>query len=395
MKIPPDAHVREVFYVGGETTKDPYDGTGILHGQIYVEHLKPVVKPQKPVDLLEPRAPAQRIIFIPGSGRTSVDFLSPGRGLTDHGLLEPDRSKRSWASFFLSNSHTIYLIDPPFRGRSPFSPGLNYTTFPSTQLAQAWFKSPQMHGDPLTMEHILASTYPQFIDLAEEQRLAQKGLVALLDRICPYKHVPNTPAFLLAHSMGAKAAWLVADAKPKLVKGIIAVEPAGPPFRGVGVEMARYGITEAPINFAPEGELTVKEVDPGGPRKERKVPVLLQDESQGEVKQLVNLKNIPVLVITSQTSVHKGYDWGTVEFLKQSGVGNVEHVELEDVGIEGNGHMMMLEGNRAEVGKVILDWMYKVDRESVLAEISATSNPELGKRGRESGVRLLQKREGD
>lgn len=213
------------------------------------------------------------------------------------------------------------------------------------------------------MDHILASTHPQLSDLAHEQRLLQKGCVQLLDRI-------SQPAFLLPHSMGAKAAWLVGDSRPELVKGIIAVEPAGPPFRGIGVngprkETARYGITDAPITYEPEGgELNVREVQPSKvpTTKEGRVAVLLQDDCGGteEVKKLVNLRDIPVLVVTGEASVHRGYDWGTVEFLRQAGVRSVEHIQLEDFGVRGNGHMLMMEGNRGEVGRILMEWMGRI-----------------------------------
>ncbi|KAK4225965.1 Alpha/Beta hydrolase protein [Podospora fimiseda] len=353
-----DAHISQIFYVGGENIKDSH-GREVLHGQIYVEHLIPV-RTRENRSEPENHQLGQPIIFIPGSGRTSADFLTIGRSTIDNNSLEPDTSKQSWVSFFLSKNQEVYLVDPPFRGRSPFTPNLYYTTFSSSQLSAAWFQSPQIRDDPLTMQQILSSTYPQLTDLAQEQLLSQKGITELLNRI-------NRQTFLLAHSMGAKTAWLVADAKPELVKGIIAVEPAGPLFRGIGVDglrkdMTRYGITDARITFMPEGRLKLKEVEPEGPKKDRRVSVLLQDEEQGEVTQLVNLKEIPVVVVTSETSVHKGYDWGTVEFLRQAGVKSVDHVELEDVGVEGNGHMMMLEGNRAAVVEVICGWMGRVCR---------------------------------
>ena len=218
------------------------------------------------------------------------------------------------------------------------------------------------------MNHILASTHPQLSDLAHEQRLSQKGCIELLEGI-------SQPAFLLSHSMGAKTAWLVADSRPDLVKGIIAVEPAGPPFKGVGVngqrkETARYGITDAPITYEPEGtELKVCKVQPGHDsttttttEDKGRIAVLLQDDCGGteEVKKLVNLRDIPVLVVTGEMSAHRGYDWGTVEFLRQAGVGNVEHVQLEDSGVRGNGHMLMMEGNRGEVGRILVEWMGRI-----------------------------------
>jgi S-ribosylhomocysteine lyase LuxS involved in autoinducer biosynthesis len=47
-----------------------------------------------------------------------------------------------------------------------------------------------------------------------------------------------------------------------------------------------------------------------------------------------------------------------VRFLRQAGV-NVDFIKLEDVGIRGNGHMMMLEKNNQEIAKVMTDWLQK------------------------------------
>ena len=45
--------------------------------------------------------------------------------------------------------------------------------------------------------------------------------MALLDKI--------GPAILLTHSQSGAFGWPVADARPDLVKAIVAVEPNGPP----------------------------------------------------------------------------------------------------------------------------------------------------------------------
>ena len=43
-------------------------------------------------------------------------------------------------------------------------------------------------------------------------------------------------------------------------------------------------------------------------------------------RKLVNLKNIPTAVITSEASYHTAYDDGTVAFLRQAGV-SVDHIK--------------------------------------------------------------------
>jgi len=47
---------------------------------------------------------------------------------------------------------------------------------------------------------------------------------------------------------------------------------------------------------------------------------------------------------------------GTVDFLRQAGA-RVEHLRLEEHGVRGNGHAMMLETNSDAVAAVIEDWI--------------------------------------
>jgi hypothetical protein len=68
---------------------------------------------------------------------------------------------------------------------------------------------------------------------------------------------------------------------------------------------------------------------------------------------------MPILVVTSESSYHRGYDHCTVKYLEQSGV-HVTWTKLEDIGIHGNGHMMMLEKNNQEIAAVMARWMEKM-----------------------------------
>ena len=69
-----------------------------------------------------------------------------------------------------------------------------------------------------------------------------------------------------------------------------------------------------------------------------------------------NLKGIPILIVTAEASYHAPYDHCTSLFLKQAGV---EHtfVRLADVGIRGNGHMVMLEKNNLEIAQYLDRWL--------------------------------------
>lgn len=75
---------------------------------------------------------------------------------------------------------------------------------------------------------------------------------------------------------------------------------------------------------------------------------------------MVNLLNIPVRVITSESGYHAVYDDCTVNYLRQAGV-TVDHIKLHEHGFRGNGHMMFMEKNNLEiVERVVVPWLRSV-----------------------------------
>jgi pimeloyl-ACP methyl ester carboxylesterase len=74
----------------------------------------------------------------------------------------------------------------------------------------------------------------------------QAAGAALLDRI--------GPAILITHSQGGLFGWLIADARPGLVKAIVALEPTGPPYKDAifqnGVDRLS-GLASLPLTYDP------------------------------------------------------------------------------------------------------------------------------------------------
>jgi hypothetical protein len=86
-------------------------------------------------------------------------------------------------------------------------------------------------------------------------------------------------------------------------------------------------------------------------------PDLVRCRLQAEpARQLVNLKVMPVLVLVSEASYHAPYDHCTSKYLKQAGVDHT-FMRLEEHGIRGNGHMMMLEKNSDEIAALLARWI--------------------------------------
>lgn len=64
------------------------------------------------------------------------------------------------------------------------------------------------------------------------------------------------------------------------------------------------------------------------------------------------------MLLTGEASCHAPYDYLTSKVLTQCGV-NHDYVRLEQEGMYGNGHMMMLEKNNLEIAAWILKWLKK------------------------------------
>ena len=74
-------------------------------------------------------------------------------------------------------------------------------------------------------------------------------------------------------------------------------------------------------------------------------PDLVRGWQQAEpARKLPNLAGMPILILMAEASYHAAYDHCTATYLTQAGVPNT-FMRLGDVGIRGNGHMMMLEKN--------------------------------------------------
>jgi hypothetical protein len=75
-------------------------------------------------------------------------------------------------------------------------------------------------------------------------------------------------------------------------------------------------------------------------------------------RKLTRWQNIRVLMASANATYHRVYDPCIPKFLKQAGV-QVEFYRMEDVGLRGNSHVMMLEKNSDEIIKWIAGWMKK------------------------------------
>ena len=79
---------------------------------------------------------------------------------------------------------------------------------------------------------------------------------------------------------------------------------------------------------------------------------------QEPARKFVAVGERPVLYLAAEASFYAPYSHCTVGYLRQAGV-NVDFVKLADIGLRGNGHMMMMEKNSDAIAQVIVEWLAK------------------------------------
>jgi pimeloyl-ACP methyl ester carboxylesterase len=336
---------RSFFYVGGHYVGD--HGKEIMQGQMYVEKWMPKeIKHPFP------------LVLIHGAAQTATNWM-----------MTPD-GRKGWAEYFLDLGYVVYMVDQPARGRSAWHPEVNgklrmYTApqieqlftsistlgnWPQAKYHTQWPGTGRM-GDA-TFDAFYATQVESLQSDVETQVLIQAAGSALLDKI--------GPSILVTHSQSGPLGWAIAQSRPQLIKGIVAIEPSGPPFHNnaPGSPKARsWGITDIALTYEPavQSPEEIKIALQSSPDGEGLIACTLQAEP---ARQLVNFKDFPILVTVSESSYHAPYDHCTAAYLRQAGA-DVDFVRLADRGIRGNGHMMMLEKNNLEVADFLNQWMTK------------------------------------
>ncbi|HUB97610.1 MAG TPA: alpha/beta hydrolase [Stellaceae bacterium] len=341
------------LYVGGHVvTKNDKQ---YMVGQMYAEYMIPAKK-------LHPYP----VIMVHGGTMSGTNYTGTPDG------------REGWAQDFVRAGYAVYVVDQVGKGRSAYYPdeygpndqtdmGNNQGRYVAQEKFNSW---PQAHlhtqwpggnglGDP-SVQQLVSSQLPSIKNFHRQQELNSAALIALVDKI--------GPSILLVHSQAGAFVWPVADARPTLVKGILAIEPNGPPVHDVqfigapdwfkygGVALA-WGPTDVPLTYDPPvkdaSELRFVQED------KAEGPGLVRCWQQvAPARQLPNLEKMPVLVLTSEASYHAPYDHCTVNYLRQAGV-KADWVKLADHGIHGNSHVMMMEKNSKEISALIIAWANK------------------------------------
>ena len=255
--------------------------------------------------------------FLPQNQRGRVPLLLwHGGGLTGVTYeTKPDGSP-GWLNYFLRQGWDTYISDAMERGRSGWTDKFKGDPV-FLPLGDPWERF--RLGPPGSWNDDKAKrvTYPgvQFPLDAYEQFMKQgvprwvttddqiiAAYIELVDKVCP--------CVVLVHSQAGSFGFKVAEARPDKVKALVAVEPSG----------------------------------------------------IGTKDKVAALKNIPMAVIYGDNAKDHPR-WGQIrrnvagyaDAIKSAG-GSVDLIDLPDIGIKGNTHMLMMDRNSDQVAKVIQKW---------------------------------------
>jgi pimeloyl-ACP methyl ester carboxylesterase len=249
-----------------------------------------------------------------------VVLIHGGYGQGSDWISTPD-GRRGWASQFLEQGYKVYIVDRPGQGRNPRQPfvhGLYDSQAPTFEsvaraigaasggtAAHTQWPGTGEAGDP-AIAQVVASLDQPMGNNAITQNLWRSRGALLLDEI--------GPSILVTHGDGSVFAWVTAQERPSLVRGIVAVE------QDLQAAQSLQGLAETTPSV------------------------------------LAKLSSVPIAIVTAEASPSNATDPRAADALRNAGC-TVEHIRLIDHGIRGNGPMVMMEKNNRDALRPILDWM--------------------------------------
>jgi pimeloyl-ACP methyl ester carboxylesterase len=259
--------------------------------------------------------------FTPAKIRAKVPILLwHGGGLTGVTYETTPDGREGWSHFFIRHGWKTYVSDAVERGRSGWAspdvwPGTPQflpieNPWPRFRMgAKPWSEDPKRReefaGNQFPAEgylNFMRQVVPRWTTTDQATIMAYTELV---DKVCP--------CVVLVHSQGGQFGQKVAQARPNLVKALVLVEPAG----------------------------------------------------FGDPEQAAALKNTPILTIYGD-HIQQDARWPKMrdtqlklnELYRQAGA-QVDVIDLPEVGIKGNSHMMMMDRNNQQIAQLIQDWLQR------------------------------------
>ena len=259
--------------------------------------------------------------FLPANRKGAVPLLLwHGGGLTGASFETTPDGRPGWLNYFIRQGWDTYNADAVERGRAGFAPPEVFTTSPifltktdpyerfrigagAGSYSDDAAKRKPLAGNQFPMEgydNFTRQFVPRWLHTDDAITAAY---TALVDKVCP--------CVLVVHSQAGIYAFRSAQARPGKVKAIVVVEPAG------------FGYED----------------------------------------QAAALKDIPILAVYGDYfDVDKR--WATIrdngmkfyDAITKAG-GRVKVVNLPELGIRGNSHMLIMDRNNLEIAALIQAWL--------------------------------------
>jgi pimeloyl-ACP methyl ester carboxylesterase len=259
--------------------------------------------------------------FLPRNRKGKLPLLMwHGGGLTGVTYESTPDGREGWLNLFVRRGWDVYVSDAVERGRAGFAPPDIWSSEPTFLTYADPFERFRIgdgegswSADPAKRRVLPASQFPvEAYDNYMKQSVPRwlttddaiiAAYIALVDKICP--------CVLLVHSQGGAFGFKVAEQRPDKIKAIVAVESA----------------------------------------------------TAGNVGKAAALKNTPALMLFGDY-VDQHPRWATFKKIDlqyadavRGGGGTVDVINLPDLGIKGNSHMLMQDKNNAEIAEVIQKWL--------------------------------------
>jgi pimeloyl-ACP methyl ester carboxylesterase len=289
-----------------------------IQGQMYVGFQLPAEK-RHPYPL----------VLVHGGGGQATDWMGTPDG------------RDGWLDYFLAAGFDVYFVDRPGLGRSPNTAGYPAAAAPPTTelIANVFTARSKQYpgggaaGTPEVASHT-ASSEP---GTSAPDAVLKDDLAELLDRI--------GPAILVTHSNGGPSGWLAMEARPDLVKGVLAIEPVG-----ISPQLAHL------LTFSPalpsDMALTLEQRPSEG---EGLDPCSLQPAS--DLRTVPAFAGKPILFVGSPESMFTPNIHCAAQLFAQLGA-DTRLARLTDYGLEGNGHFMNEELNNGAIAtRVFIPWL--------------------------------------
>ena len=240
-----------------------------------------------------------------------------GGGLTGVTYETKPDGNPGWLNYFLRRGWDIYISDAMERGRAGWTDKFKGDPV-FLPLGDPWERFRLGPLGSWNDDKAKRVTYPgvQFPTEAYEQFMKQgvprwvttddqiiAAYIALVDKVCP--------CVVLVHSQAGSFGFKVAEARPDKIKALVLAEPS----------------------------------------------------ATGSKDKVAALKNIPMAIVYGDNAKDHPR-WGKIRqnvvdyagLIKAAG-GSVDVIDLPDMGIKGNTHMMMMDKNSDQVAEVIQKWL--------------------------------------